>query len=945
MRTLVLGVGLCYLAQLSACAQCPGRIQLRGELRRIPALAYNQAAGGYDSLALAVRCRQLHGWLSAWRECRYPMADSTYVQALNQLVQNYSVSRDKPQAIRLARQAVSLYERSSLSLKTSDLVESYFRLGDCYMHLAEYENSIKALDQALLLGKSNPQSVRWISMAYPRIVYNYFTQGAFEKALLYAEEGEVVAKQVGDDSQTSQLLEQKGQALAALGRHAEARRAFEMAIALIKDKPQFQNWRAGLERLLGVTLGDLGETEAKLVHLQTALAIARRSGHSNLSDFGNTLGLHFYKIGQPQRAVEYFQQAIRIHKSAFSMSVLYNHLGVAQRALGQYELALQNHQKGLDEELPIGYRTSNIASLPPAQAIQTESQKDYLLSIVQDKAATWLEYAKYQRNDKQKLRIALRAYMVADTMIDIMRQDNSGETTKLIWRNKARSMYEGAIQTCRLLDDPASALHFFEKSRAVLLNDQLNERIAEQSLAKKDGEGIRSLRRELRNLENQLTDKEPSGTSTNRLNATRLDRQEQYDELLTVLEKKNPAYRQFRNDNHVPGLEAIRRNLLAGNGQSVLLSYFVGDSAIYGICIDDKRFIFKQLNRNEYQRHIGKFKESLVSRAAQNRQWKDYQQAAYGLYQTLIQPFGLKEGAKLIISPDGDFIPFAAFSLSPTRPDYLVQHHAISYAYSAGFLERVPRTPEGWWPSFRTFLGMAPVEFAPALQQTPLRGSDSRLQEIGGRFLFPRKLVGKEASRNAFAALAPSYRIVQLFTHASADSSSVAPKLYFSDSIFRLSDLPDTTFRTQLMVLAACQTGIGQNQRGEGVFSLARGFAAVGIPSTLTTLWSVEDQPTYGLTSLFYPRLTDGLPLDEALQQAQIEWLKSENLEDQMPYAWAGMVLVGQRAPLGRYYAAWVGGVGVALFVLLAGLIFWVINRNRLRGFVAPVHRPSRDSS
>ncbi len=530
--------------------------------------------------------------------------------------------------------------------------------------------------------------------------------------------------------------------------------------------------------------------------------------------------------------------------------------------------------------------------------------------------------------------------MLADSLIDIMRGEHSGEVTKLLWRNKARSIYERAIETCYLLKDPAAALYFFEKSRAVLLNDRLNERIAEQSLTKKDRDGVQSLRREIRFLQKQFKEKSPSDTSAARLGTRRFAVEQAYEKRVSSLEKKNPNYRQFRNDNHVPGLDDIQQNLLTENGtcQSAFLSYFAGDSVIYGICIDDKRFIFKRLNGVEYRRYLGKFKESLVSRAAQISHWKDHQQASHGLYQTLIQPFGLKKGTKLIISPDGDFIPFAAFSLSPTEPDYLVQHHAISYTYSAGFLERVPRTAAGGWPSLRTFLGMAPVDFAPALQQTRLRGSDSTLQEIGSRFLFAKKLVGKDASRNAFATLAPGYRIVQLFTHASADSSGVAPKLYFADSIFRLSDLPDATFRTQLMVLAACKTGIGQHQRGEGVFSLARGFAAVGIPSTLTTLWSVEDQPTYGLTRLFYPHLADGLPLDEALQQAQIEWLKSDDPEDQMPYAWAGVVLVGQRAPLGRYNGAGVFWAGIFGLVLLGGL-FWAWWR--WKKTPSPGHSPS----
>ena len=100
------------------------------------------------------------------------------------------------------------------------------------------------------------------------------------------------------------------------------------------------------------------------------------------------------------------------------------------------------------------------------------------------------------------------------------------------------------------------------------------------------------------------------------------------------------------------------------------------------------------------------------------------------------------------------------------------------------------------------------------------------------------------------------------------------------------------------MVLSACRTGVGKNQKGEGVFSLARGFAGIGIPSTLTTLWNVENKSIYELTELFYDQLDKGLSLDVALQQAQIEWLHKKSNSNQLPYSWAGMVLVGNTDPI-----------------------------------------------
>jgi CHAT domain-containing protein len=73
--------------------------------------------------------------------------------------------------------------------------------------------------------------------------------------------------------------------------------------------------------------------------------------------------------------------------------------------------------------------------------------------------------------------------------------------------------------------------------------------------------------------------------------------------------------------------------------------------------------------------------------------------------------------------------------------------------------------------------------------------------------------------------------------------------------------------------LSACQTNIGKNATGEGIMSFARGFANLDVPSTVSTLWSV-DNATYQITELFYKYLSDGYEKDIALQKAQLDYLR-----------------------------------------------------------------------
>ncbi len=491
-------------------------------------------------------------------------------------------------------------------------------------------------------------------------------------------------------------------------------------------------------------------------------------------------------------------------------------------------------------------------------------------------------------------------------------------------------MYERAIETCYLLNDPAAALYFFEKSRAVLLSDKLNELNANQRLSAVEVQKEKELRRRSNEIQGQLGQLTPTDTAVAGLRSQLLETQKEQEAFMKNIERSNPQYYRYKYDNRIPDLGNVRQKLLGSKGhESAFLTYFLGDSALYGISIRKGSILFKKLNLSEFLRNQQEFRNTLVNREQQNRHFDHYLAAAHRLYQNLVAPFAIPKGTKLIVSPDGDFIPFAAMSLSAKQPDYLIRYHAISYTYSARFLEVLPQpAPTNWWTE-RSFLGMAPVEFSPSLQQATLAGSDEALSQIQGHFLFPKSLTGKDATRQAFLTEAPLSRVVQLYTHAEADSTRT-PKLYFADSVLSLSDLASASgFRTQLMVLSACKTGLGKLQRGEGVFSMARGLAGLGVPTTLTTLWSVEDKAMYGLNQLFYRYLADGLPLDEALQKAQLEWLATMPRGDQLPYAWAGVVLIGRTDPVATHPISRTSYIALFSFLLVSalGLTFYLVKR------------------
>jgi CHAT domain-containing protein len=94
-----------------------------------------------------------------------------------------------------------------------------------------------------------------------------------------------------------------------------------------------------------------------------------------------------------------------------------------------------------------------------------------------------------------------------------------------------------------------------------------------------------------------------------------------------------------------------------------------------------------------------------------------------------------------------------------------------------------------------------------------------------------------------------------------------------------------------LVVLSACQTGLGKEMGGEGLVGLTRAFQYAGARSVLASLWSVADTSTADLMTKFYSFLRHGRSKDDALRRAQVALIKSAEYSD--PFYWAPFVLTG----------------------------------------------------
>jgi CHAT domain-containing protein len=148
------------------------------------------------------------------------------------------------------------------------------------------------------------------------------------------------------------------------------------------------------------------------------------------------------------------------------------------------------------------------------------------------------------------------------------------------------------------------------------------------------------------------------------------------------------------------------------------------------------------------------------------------------------------------------------------------------------------------------------------------------------------------------------YRIVHLATHGVLDDdrpalSGVVLSLVdeagrAQDGWLRLQDVYNLRWPAELVVLSACESGLGKELRGEGLLGLARGFMYAGAPRVLTTLWKVDDRATAELMGRFYEAMLGSKRLAPAAALRAAQSAMREESRWRSPYYWAGFVLQGE---------------------------------------------------
>lgn len=180
------------------------------------------------------------------------------------------------------------------------------------------------------------------------------------------------------------------------------------------------------------------------------------------------------------------------------------------------------------------------------------------------------------------------------------------------------------------------------------------------------------------------------------------------------------------------------------------------------------------------------------------------------------------------------------------------------------------------------------------------------------------------------------YRMLHFATHGLVDinrpevSSIVLSQVDETgqkrEGFLRLQDIYALDLASNLVVLSACQSGIGKEIKGEGLMSLNNAFLQAGAKSVVSSAWKVDDNATNKLMQIFYANLIDkGFTTSEALRQAQLEMSGSAQFSS--PFYWAAFTVQGEfRQPISvsnNYFYYILFGI----FAIIGIGLYWKYNR------------------
>ncbi|HEY4323671.1 MAG TPA: CHAT domain-containing tetratricopeptide repeat protein [Mucilaginibacter sp.] len=808
------------------------------------------------------------------------------------------------------------------------LCHSYYNLGIIYMQLNFMHKSINCFNNCITAGKPFLEKYFIVGKAHTQLALSFYKAGDYQRAKDIAYKGMFFSNNAKDTFEVGAQWIQIAQAEIELNDLKSAKKHISIALILLNGEDDIR--LASIYSVNARFMDAIGKYQTSLLYYRKAFLLNDKRQYfdqcvNDLNDLGY---VYDNDLNQEDNARKCYNTALQFAQkngNNYQIAGLYENLGFTYWRQRNFKKALIFYQKGLNA-LPINFSDKSITSNPDIATLSQISNDYYVSTLLGDKAKSLLALYK-QTADKSLLKAALQTFLLASRSVDMMRWKQLGELSKLHWRNETKQMYENAIEVCYLLNDTENGFYFFEKSRSVLLSDQLNSLLKKNVITDKTQE--KRLQSKIDSLNKRLVLLTDSGVNVDKLKTEWLAAHKEWENQQNQLDAK--LYEGTDEPDKSAAYIKQQQQQLAINKQS-LVEYFSNDSVVYALLITPAKAQIFKITYPSYKHDCSEFLKYCSSATLLNQHYDRYASLASKLYQKLFEPLHI-DNERVIISPGDSFISFDALLYDPHSDNsFLLKKYAFSYVYSMQVLMNQHGNTAG---QKTVFLGIAPESYPSKIHLAPLIGSVASLGRIQSGFKSYSLLNREDAKKIALLSQIPQSQIVQIYSHAAADSTSRDPVLYMADSAVLMSDIQKVKCNnTDMVVLSACNTGSGYNAVGEGMFSLARGFRLAGIPSTITNLWQADDKATYELTESFYKYLTTGLPKDQALRKAKLDLLNGDK-SNSLPFYWAPTIVLGDSSPihinlsLHNSSFSWLYITFTALIALSGGIYFFASRRRK----------------
>jgi CHAT domain-containing protein len=425
-----------------------------------------------------------------------------------------------------------------------------------------------------------------------------------------------------------------------------------------------------------------------------------------------------------------------------------------------------------------------------------------------------------------------------------------------------------------------------------------------------------------------------------------------WNRFIDSLKNNYPSYYDIRYKKIEASLASIQEKLPPN---TTAIRYLFIDSKLYAMVLDKTQKEIVALNFQEVD-------SSVLAIHENNFDVKKLGTELYKLYNNLWLPLECHiKHSNVLIIPDGALYNLS-FEMLTSKPiqswrdfsnNSLLSKYTISYNFSLLLLNSENVVTD--YP--HNYVAFAPEFTAAMKNEYQLAVTDSVLLDKTYLTLLPQPFtseiaekyatvfqgdafLNRKASKQFFMKNSGEHKIIHIGTHA--ESNNIMPEL--SRLIFAKALVNDTlldnnslytyeiynqNLASELAILTACETGKPTFQTGEGMISLAHAFRYAGSKSILTSLWQIDEQSSAKIVSHFYDFLKQGQTKDEALKNAKLEYLATATGRTAAPAYWAGLVLIGDTAPIDitSKSISWSWFVAAGLILLVAIVLFLYLRK------------------